>query len=342
MDERVKITRVKAELKHFIKSVSLRQLMVRNDDMRNVPRFCRAVKKVLRQYDHPILITRAMPLTSVIVGLKTRRYASKWISHFSDPMPCFPPKGKVAWLNDYLTRRWMKKAIAAADVLSVTCPLAVRYYQETYAKEAAGKKFVVALHIGDHKLGRAPEKVSESVFARPVILLPGDIYEKRGDAIFESVDRLNASGTPCLFVMDRPPWPEVVRHFRETPNALSLGIRGGGAFCRNLNATASVVFVADFIRDLDYSPYLMSKFVYQVYEDRPIVVYAKSESCMADYCRRYPEAGLFFAEAGDLESLIAALKQALVCDVSQIRREAIRREFAAEAVAKKFMEDIEG
>lgn len=342
LDPRVKVTRVRTKpgAGRFL-NLSVRQQMVMDKDMCNVPRFCCAVKKVLKQYDKPILITRALPLTSLIVGVKTRRYAYKWISHFSDPIPWFPTNRKILKLKERLSRRWVARAISSADAISVTCPLAIRYYREAYSKESEGKHFLVATHIGDNKLDGPKQPDWSPVFSKRTVLHPGDMYFNRGEAIFQAIDRLNEEGVPLLFVLDRPPSPNMTHWFRTTSNAIALGIRGGGLLNAGLNAHADVVFIPDFVRDFDYSPYLMSKFVYQIYGDRPIVVHAKTESCMAEYCRRYPEAGLFFSEAGSVESLVGALKAALECDVGAIRREEIRREFSADSVAKTFVREVE-
>jgi len=342
VDSRVKITRVKVcGISHQFPCLNVRQAMVMDDDMWNVPAFCRAVKTVLREYEDPILITRALPLTSVIVGYRMRKYASKWISHFSDPIPWFPLGRKIFRIKDFLTRRWVGRAIAAADAISVTCPLAVRYYQETYPDAARGKKFVVTLHIGDNKLDRTCVDNPVPVFARRIILHPGDMYYGRGEAIFKAVDQLNAQGDSCLFVLDRPPWPDMALWFRESPNSVALATRGGGRLNENISANAAVIFVPDFVREFEYSPYLMSKFVYQVYGNCPIVVHAKKESCMADFCRRYPDAGLYFSEAGNVDSLVTALRAAFACDVGMINRTEVRREFSSDAVARSFVHNIE-
>ena len=105
---------------------------------------------------------------------------------------------------------------------------------------------------------------------------------------------------------------------------------------------AQVSFVADFNSEgLPYSPYLMSKFVYQLFADKPMVVFSKLDSEKHDYCVAYPEAGLFFADMKEPGSLEKAIKAALECDPKKIDRRRIRERFSEEHIAAEFIEQLE-
>jgi len=167
------------------------------------------------------------------------------------------------------------------------------------------------------------------------------MYYGRGELILDAVEELNREGVQCTFVQDRSVNETLTEKFRHYPHAVLMNGRCTAEESMALMNTATAVFVADFNCDISYSPYLMSKFVYQLFGDKPMIVYAKVDSEKHDYCVQYPEAGLFFAEQGNLESFVEACRAALMCDSSRIDRRAIRRVFSDEQIARDFIERIE-
>ena len=80
------------------------------------------VRGKLREYENPILLTRAFPLVSNLVGYYCRKDASAWVAHFSDPYPPFE------WQNHWYSRlarpihrRWARRILEQADLITVTC-----------------------------------------------------------------------------------------------------------------------------------------------------------------------------------------------------------------------------
>lgn len=107
----------------------------------------RVVKDVLKQYDHPILITRSNPTASNIVGWHCRKDAFKWVAHFSDPFPWFHASWPLNWANN----RWCRRFMNDADICSVTCPDVLHFFNafDPFVFQKNQSKFVLVPHIGD-------------------------------------------------------------------------------------------------------------------------------------------------------------------------------------------------
>lgn len=318
---------------------SLRCMMVLESDTRKVLPYVVEVRKVLKCLVRPILITRSYPWFSVCVGWRCRQYATKWIQHFSDPMLDWDPWCNLAYFRMLSLRFWMKRVMRYADAVSITCKRVQWFYREKVGACVDEAHFILATHIGDFKL------TDRSHMARSfngIIFHDGDIYGGRGMQIIDAVGRLNAKGIKCEFIQGRP-----VADVRDRQKILS------SPYCsiieddvavelRDKALRSQISFVADFNEEgLAYSVHLMSKFVYQLFTDKPIVVLSKLESEKHDYCVRFPTAGLFFADMAIPESLDAAIEAALAVDPNTIDRCAIRQEFSEEKIASVFVEEIE-
>lgn len=107
-----------------------------------------------------------------------------------------------------------------------------------------------------------------------------------------------------------------------------------------LRKKAKAIFVPDFESELTYSPFILSKFVYQIMSNKPIVLYAKEDSEMHDYAIKYPEAGIFWAKANNEDALKEAIKKAMDFDVAKIDRMNIRKCFSEEVIASGFVNNI--
>ena len=103
---------------------------------------------------------------------------------------------------------------------------------------------------------------------------------------------------------------------------------------------AKAFFIPDMVAQKDYSPFLPSKFVYRIMDPQPIVVYSKKASDMHDYAVEYPEAGIFWAEEGNIESLKRAVKDAFECDIEKIDRTRIREWFSEQTIARNFTKTV--
>ena len=303
-------------------------------------------------YENPVLISRTYTWSALTVAWHCRKYAAKWIAHFSDPMLDSDPNTKLGRLSHFFKKLWMRRAMRHADAISVTCKRVRWYYREQLGPCVDKAKFILATHIGDFKLSQLATQ-SDNLASSPVaieqsknpnnrtILHDGDIYGGRGLQILEAVRNLNEQGIAVDFIQGRRVKDEGERKkILSTPHCFILDENASEELRARAKA-AQVSFVADFNTEgLSYSPFLMSKFVYQIYEDKPMVVLSKLESEKHDYCVRYPEAGLFFADMKEAGSLERAIKAALEADPSTFDRTRIRAVFSEEKIAADFIEQL--
>lgn len=350
----IKISRVKSPVGIRLKYpyINLHWLTVLEDDVCLMPAYVNLTRQILGQYEKPILITRTYSWLALYVGWHCRRYATKWIAHFSDPMLNFRPWCRLAYLRLWSLKFWMRRAMRHADAISVTCKRVRWYYREQLGPCVDRAKFILATHIGDFKLSQLATQ-SDNLASSPVaieqsknpnnrtILHDGDIYGGRGLQILEAVRNLNEQGIAVDFIQGRRVKNEGERkRILSTPHCFILDENASEELRARAKA-AQVSFVADFNTEgLSYSPFLMSKFVYQIYEDKPMVVLSKLESEKHDYCVRYPEAGLFFADMKEAGSLERAIKAALAADPSTFDRTRIRAAFSEEKIAADFIEQL--
>lgn len=366
MHPSVKITRVKYVSRRLrFPYINWRWLSVEDNDSFSIPGYIEGVKEVLSQYENPILISRTYPWAALRVAWHCRRLAARWIAHFSDPMLDGDSNTKLGRLSHWFKKIWMRRAFRDSDGVSVTCKRVIRYYREQLGPIVDKQKWILTTHIGDFKLDKKLDekglvggnevRVNSSsssgeelgvrgkeLDGRRIIFHDGDIYYGRGLQILEAVKTLNEQGVPVEFIQGRRVKNEGDRKkILETPHCFILDENATDEL-RARAKEAQVSFVADFNTEgLPYSPYLMSKFVYQLFADKPMVVFSKLDSEKHDYCVAYPEAGLFFADMKEPGSLEKAIKAALECDPKAIDRSRIRERFSEEHIAAEFLEQLE-
>ncbi len=308
----------------------------------DVPLAVKTVKSLLRKTNQPILITRTHPVMCTMVGLHAYHYAYKWIAHFSDPIP---------WIGSYsntlghrlLKRKEMnilRRAFLHADGISVTCKHVYKFYKEFYGNAFDEKKAFMTTHIGDYRLDDPPSK-SDLLKTERILLHPGSIFARRGgNTIAHVMSQLAEEGNDIEFVQVGE--VESVLHdaLQENSHVKIFNTVSPEESVR-LRKKARAIFVPDFESDLSYSPFLLSKFVYQIMSDKPIVLYSKEDSEMHDYALQFPEAGIFCAEDGNVESLKNAIITAMDYDLSLIDRSRIRKVFSEETIVGCFIEETQ-
>lgn len=338
LDRSIEITRIETKnRKSLYPHINFRWFTVLEDDSCNYGAYRRVLNSILKKYVNPILITRTHPIGAAIVGYYCRKNAYRWIAHFSDPIPWFQWTCRLVELQKTMLRFWLRRVFRSADLISITCERAKRFYQETLGTVAYDVKWVLAEHIGDFKLVKSEnnnQRISMGTIAHF-----GAMYYGRGKQILMAVEQLNEEGFKCEFIQDREVKDATLREaFANCRHAFIASQEDSEV--KDRAKRAQVSFVADFDSDLSYSPFLMSKFVYQIYEDKPLVVLAKKDSAKHDYCMRFPEAGLFYADMDDNASLKVAIKQAMRANLSEIDRRRIRKHFSDECVIDQFFEGV--
>lgn len=304
----------------------------------DVPESVKAVKCELKSMDSPILVTRTHPIASTMVGLKTYKYATKWIAHYSDPVPW---NGYSTTIGHRLLRRLeyniIKRSFEKSDGISLTCEHAKLYFKEEFGAAFDEKKVLITTHIGDYRIAKNTEYIPNN---ERILMHSGMIYAHRGgDVIKDIMLEFETEGYDCKFVqigyVDKSIKNSLINIDRITiydNQSLETSLE--------YQKKASVQFIPDFETNADYSPFLLSKLVYLVMGESPLVVYSHKNSEMHDYAIKYPEAGIFWAEMGNKESLKSAIKSAMSSDTKTFDRTQIRKCFAEETIVKNFEEAV--
>lgn len=302
------------------------------------PRIIATLKNVLKSYEKPILISRSLPETSHIVAWHCRREAYRWIAHFSDPIPFGNMGGDFrSSLWGALSKRWVRKVLRDASGISLTCTDAVRFYDETYGRLFNSKPVHVTRHIGEPPLPMGGVSIHNRSRREIQIVHSGSLTGNRGEQqIVTALDCVNAHGVRVRFIQ--------VGSCCSRSTAI-LGGREDVDIKTNISpdemasifAAADISFIPDVQIELPYIPFMPSKFVYQLFSDKPLLLYSKPGSPMHTYYSRYPEAGLHFADYTKSGSLVEALLELLSGDKRKLDRREIRKGFTRGKVISGFV-----
>lgn len=332
VDDRLKIIRVPIKMANKAPVLSRLRYLTHEWEAVNLTNCIAVLKKVLKGIDHPILVSRTHPISSLIVAWHCRKLAAKWVAHLSDPIPFFGGK-----LKRDLMRFWCRRAFRDADRISVTCDNAVRFYRDEYGCDFDENKCVITPHIGD------PWLASDEIYSRfddlPTIVHTGLFYAGRGARpLLSAIKTLNDSDCPCRFIQVGEVDASIKNVFKAVPNVLQLD-NLSPSLSTAVVESSDVSFVSDVQLAGDYIPYMPSKFAYHIFTDKPIVVFSKKDSPMGHYCVRYPNSALFFADSDRPETLADALRLAVLAASSrQFDRVGLREDFTASRVAERFAE----
>jgi glycosyltransferase involved in cell wall biosynthesis len=269
-----------------------------------------ATNAVLKRYEAPILMTRAMPIVSNMVGYYCRQNARAWVAHFSDPYPPF--EWQSHWYSRFarpLNKRWARRILQTADLVTVTCPNAIRYIEEKTGMTFQQKALVVThlalpqLRPGNFKLDRSPDEFIVAHIGNLMTL-------RRPDLLLRGV----------LMAMERHPQIRFLQYGNVDPEILSL-CRSTAAFQRldirhianlsprdatDLRRQVDVNVTIDTDLGLPYSPFILLKFPHCVCSGRPMLLISSSDSAMAVYAKTQ-DSGAVFVPYGSPESIADAI-----------------------------------
>lgn len=307
----------------------------------DVPQSVKAVKRALKSLEKPILITRCLPVMSLMVGLKVQKYASIWIAHFSDPIPWLGYANTIGHsLLKRLESKIVYKTLCSANIISITCEYVTKYFNATYGKAFDLNKVVKLTHIGDYRLG-GPIVPTAAISSDPVLLHTGSIYAERGgEIIIDIMHDFTNEDYRCKFIQVGNVGDSIKPRLLNSNN---IEVYDNTSLEKSLElcCKAKAMFIPDVESDLNYSPVLPSKFVYRIMDDIPLIVYSYKYSELHDYAEQYPEAGIFWAEIGNIESLKTAIKAAMEYDNTKIDRTQIRKCFSEETIVNAFNDAID-
>lgn len=293
------------------------------------------LKKILRSYDHPILISRLNPVASNIVGWHCRKDAHKWVAHFSDPFPWFRAKWPMNWAQDHWCRRFLRDA----DYCSVTCPDVLQFFMDwnPLVYEKSQSKFVLVPHIGEPLLS-CSEHVNFDFSKTPTIAHAGMLCPER--YVPQLISELQTVKNSFTFLQvgwisdsDEQSFQisgvQFTRFRPTSPHDVST-----------IFLSATMNLVVDVMTELDYTPYLPSKFAYLVFTEAPILVYAKQGSAMHRYSIEYKNAGIYFADVNQSGSLSTMVSIILNGDTrnNTFNRTSLRAEFSKERAISNLLQ----
>ncbi len=285
LDSRIRISRVAAGRGSVRRAIAMARNHFHGQHVEWVVPAVEATRRILSQCKHPILLTRAFPMVSNLVGYYCSSQAESWVAHFSDPYP--PHEWRNHWYSPLIrpvNRRWARRILKRADVVTVTCPNATRYIEEKTGVRFGEKSMVVThlalpkLKAGRFKLDRRP---AEFVVAhignlmtrrRPDLLLNGAILamEKHPEIRFLQYGHVDG---------------EILAQCKSSPAFGRLDIRHVDNLsprdAADLQEQVDVNVIVDTDLGLPYSPFILSKYPHSVCAGRPLLMLSASDSEMA-------------------------------------------------------------
>lgn len=307
----------------------------------------KATRSLLRQHPDALLLSRAMPVVSNVVGFHCRDLARLWVAHFSDPYPIavWKHRKRMARFADPFHHAWAKRIVGSADLVTVTCPNCVRYMEAqlgvsfeakshvtthlaipklitgTFKFERQGGDFWLA-HIGNLMEQRNPRTLLEGM-ARAAGRIPELRFLQYGN-----IDAgISLSGLPGL--QSRM----VLR------NISNLSPRDASDLQRQVDV--NVISDTDF--GIDYSPLILSKYPHAACAGQPLLMLSNSDSAMGNYSRTFGGGMLAsFRDPASVEEAIARLHDAWRAGDARFRpSEALQRQFAPESVVPPFLNRVQ-
>lgn len=346
MDNRIRVTSVPKPSGRLVRVGSIVKQQFHGQSVEWVAPAIEATRRVLAQYEKPILLTRAFPLVSNLVGHHCRKDARAWVAHFSDP---YPP---VEWQNHWYSslarpihRRWARRILGEADLVTGTCPNAIRYIEEKSGFDFGHKAHVLShlalpeLRPGDFTLDRCPDEF--------VVAHIGNLMQRRRpDLLLQGV----------LLAMERHPAIRFLQYGHVDDEVLAL-CRSSSAFRKldirkvdnlsprdaaDLQRQVDVNVIVDTDLGLPYSPFILSKFPHSVCAGRPLLMLSAPDSDMARFTRCH--GGGEFVPFSTPEAVCEAIFRLFTARSEEMEACPSRtyaNEFSPERIVLPFMERLE-
>ncbi len=299
----------------------------------------RTLKSVLKQIESPILVTRMCPAASGIIGWHCRNDARLWVNHFSDPYPNYLKGGFLGRIVNKFTYRWTRRFLSDSSFCTVTCPDVIRFFQER-VMPVDERRFTLVPHIGEPLI--APAKDWHSPCPdKPFIAHAGNCYDGRyASELVRELLLCKQAGLDIAFVqagdmLERD--VEIMQQGKIDFRKLTLNSPREAS---SIFLDAAINLVIDLKIDyVGYTPFIPSKFVYLLYTDKPIIVFARKDSWMYRLVQENPNAGIFFANVnvpGELANRVNTILQDSNFPIAN--RDKIRSFFSKAKCVSKFLE----
>lgn len=345
MDKRIKTTYVRAKAGRFVRLTAGARFQFHGQRVEWIAPAIKATCAVLPEYKNPILLTHAFPMASNLVGYYCRQNAKAWVAHFSDPYPPF--EWQNHWYSRFarpVNRRWARRILKNADLVTVTCPNAIRYIEEKSGFSFRHKSEVVThlalpkLKPGSFKLDRKPDEFviahigTMMVRRRPDLLLKGALLamERHPEIRFLQYGHVDE---------------EILRFCRSSPAFQRLDIRHIGNLsprdATDLRRQVDVNISVDTDFGLPYSPMILLKFPHSVCAGRPMLMLSAGDSEMARMTAKY--GGGEFVPFSTPEAVTEAIFRLYARrneKINSARLTEYQAEFSPERIAQPFYERL--
>jgi glycosyltransferase involved in cell wall biosynthesis len=303
-----------------------------------------AARKKLSEIRGAVLLTRSMPVVSNIVGYYCRSLPAAWIAHLSDPYPFSftSNKGVTTFASVLLHRRWAKRIIENADLITVTCQNAARFMKERLRIRFTDRTLVLT-HLGLPKLARGgailERKKNEFWLAHfgalmthrnPEVLLAGlSRAAKRIPHL-----RFLQLGYIDSDVVHRPGCDSIIR----LQDDRNLNPRDAS----DLREQVDVNVIVDADIGTEYSPFIASKYPHSVCSGRPLLMITHPDSAMNDYTRVHGGGVVAsYRNPGEVERAILELhSDREKGDRSYFPSSELLNQFSAETIIPPFIEKL--
>jgi glycosyltransferase involved in cell wall biosynthesis len=345
MDKRIKTTYVRAWTNRLAQLAAGARFQFHSQRIEWIAPAIQATRAVLHQYENPILLTRAFPMVSNLVGYYCRRDAKAWVAHFSDPYPPF--EWQNHWYSRFVrpvNRRWARRILRNASLVTVTCPNAIRYIEEK-AGCSFRRKAEVVTHLALPKLKPGSFKLDRKPGEFVIAYIGTMMVRRRPDLLLKG----------ALLAMERHPEirflqygyvdEDILRLCRSSPAFQRLDIRHVGNLsprdAADVQEQVDVNVIVDTDLGLPYSPFILSKFPHSVCAGRPMLILSAGDSEMARMTAKY--GGGEFVPFSTPEAVAEA-----ICRLFDRRKEMIdsakmsdyQAEFSPKRIAQPFFERL--
>lgn len=305
-----------------------------------------ALEDLVSVRDNPILITRSYPICSSIVGyLAKKRLSVPWIAHMSDPFPGYGVYSRRDFLIKKLDIWWSNRIVTKADLVSVTCSNAIRFFNDLHDSDFSDRCIVLG-HIGTPSL-----KGSDLILNadnRVQFAHVGRLIDRRYlDQLIEEFTATRIKlGPKFLFLQYGPIFFAGSSHEGFDPTSTDWLNVLNGTIVSPMDATAvleqsDVNVVVDQDDSIDYCPYLASKFAYAVEAGKPILAVGIKNSAMARMASEY---GCFYHADGRTPGAIAEAVERIIAtpDHERLRPTSELKElFTGHHIAAEFDKAVE-
>jgi glycosyltransferase involved in cell wall biosynthesis len=298
LDPRVRVTYVRADQGSIGRLSNMARSCFHGNRIEWLRPAVTATNQVLKRYRRPILMTRAFPMVSNLVGYYCRKQAGAWVAHFSDPFP--PHEWQNHWYSRFLrpvNRRWANRLLKNADMVSVTCPNAIRYIEDK-TNIAFRDKAEVVTHLALPKLKPGNFKLERKPGEFVIAYIGTMMTRRRPDLLLKG----------ALLAMERHPEirflqygyvdEEILQFCKSSPAFNRLEMRPIGNLsprdAADLQEQVDVNVVVDTDLGLPYSPFILSKYPHFVCAGRPLLMLSAEDSEMARFSKKY-QVGEFVA-----------------------------------------------